>query len=379
MYMPKKNTATDVKYHNRNLIYQYVLREENLSQKEIAENLQLSLPTVIQNLNELKEKNLILEQGHYQSTGGRKAKRIAPNTMARVAIGLDITKNHIALVLTNLVGDIIEKQRIRCIYSDTPAFYSNVSRLIDEMLFKHSIDTSSILGLGVSIPCIITPDHKTIFYSNLIPGMPEGQLLYEHFSSYFDYPIYIENDASSGSLGEFWNSTGNDNIFYLFISNSVGGAIYYNNQLYAGDNCHSAEIGHTTLVPNGNKCYCGRSGCVDAYCSAAVLADFTHGTLNDFMDKLAAGEPAYVEKWNEYLDYLSVTIMNIRMLFDCDIVIGGYMGSCIVPYLDQLKMRIIAQDIFSPNADFVRACKLQTECSALGVALTFIDSFRKSI
>lgn len=377
--MPKKSTSFDVKNHNRNLIYQYVLEEKNLSQKDIATKFQLSLPTVIQNLNELKMQNLILEQGHYQSTGGRKAKRFIPNTNAKVSIGLDITKNHIALALTNLAGDMIESTRIRCLYEDTPAFYSKIVRLIDGMLYKHAIDTQTILGLGVSVPGIVEKDHKTISVSMLIENLQEGTSFYEHLSCYFDYPIYIENDASSSGFAEFWHSPTVTNIFYLFLSNSVGGAIYFNNEPYTGENSHSAEIGHTTLIPGGEKCYCGRYGCVDCYCAASILSDFAGGSLENFFRSLQSKVPGYQEKMDAYLDYLAIAIMNIRMLFDCDIMIGGYVGSFIGPYIDDLKKRINKQDVFSKSANYILPCKLQSESSALGAALIFIDKFRKSI
>ena len=59
--MKNKSTAIDIRNYNRNIIYNLLFQEDDLSQKEIAEKLNLSLPTVIQNLNDLREQNLILE------------------------------------------------------------------------------------------------------------------------------------------------------------------------------------------------------------------------------------------------------------------------------------------------------------------------------
>lgn len=190
--MKNKSTAIDIRNYNRNIIYNLLFQEDDLSQKEIAEKLNLSLPTVIQNLNDLREQNLILELGHYQSTGGRKAKRIALNAMARVALGLDITKNHISLVLLNLTGEILECKHIRLIYRDSSDFYETIATLIKQILMLHNIEKEQILGMGVSLPAIIASDHKTITYSKVITGLPEGALFYEHISSYFSFPILLE-------------------------------------------------------------------------------------------------------------------------------------------------------------------------------------------
>lgn len=40
------------------------------------------------------------------------------------------------------------------------------------------------------------------------------------------------------------------------------------------------------LVPGGRKCYCGKSGCADAYCAASVLTQDNRQSLDAFMEKL---------------------------------------------------------------------------------------------
>ena len=98
--MLSKATNIEIKKINRNNIYRIVLAKENTSKQEIAYQLNISIPTVSQNLNELIEEGLVKENGSFQSTGGRKAKIISSNPAARVALGLDITPNHVNLVMT---------------------------------------------------------------------------------------------------------------------------------------------------------------------------------------------------------------------------------------------------------------------------------------
>ena len=45
------------------------------SKAELAKELNLSMPTVLTNVNELIAKGIIAENGEYESTGGRKAKK----------------------------------------------------------------------------------------------------------------------------------------------------------------------------------------------------------------------------------------------------------------------------------------------------------------
>ena len=44
------------------------------------------------------------------------------------------------------------------------------------------------------------------------------------------------------------------------------------------------------LVPGGRKCYCGKSGCADAYCAASVLTQDNRQSLDAFMEKIESGD-----------------------------------------------------------------------------------------
>ena len=107
-----KNTNMEVKRKNRNRIYRYVRKCKVVSNPDIAYELKLSLPTVTQNTKELIEMGLITERGELESTGGRKAKALSIEENSRLAVGLDITRNHIGLLLTNLKGEILNYERI---------------------------------------------------------------------------------------------------------------------------------------------------------------------------------------------------------------------------------------------------------------------------
>lgn len=51
-----------------------MLNNHVTSKAEIAKELNLSMPTVLSNVNDLLEKGVLEETGEYASTGGRKAK-----------------------------------------------------------------------------------------------------------------------------------------------------------------------------------------------------------------------------------------------------------------------------------------------------------------
>ena len=109
----KKITNMEVKKKNRNEVFRYICKHGTVSNPDISYNMQISLPTATQITKELLAEGLLEEKGELQSTGGRRAKAFSAVVNARLAVGLDITKNHIALVLTNIVGEILKYDRIQ--------------------------------------------------------------------------------------------------------------------------------------------------------------------------------------------------------------------------------------------------------------------------
>ena len=134
-----------------------------------------------------------------------------------------------------------------------------------------------------------------------------------------------------------------------------------------------------TLYPGGEPCYCGKKGCVDVYCSAKNLADLEDGRLELFFEQMEKGRQEYRDIWERYLDYLAVAVDNLRMAFDCDVVLGGYVGSFIEPYIDELRDRLAPLDIFDHDGSYARACRYQKEASALGAALYQMEEYISSI
>ena len=123
----KKITNMEVKKKNRNEVFRYICKHGTVSNPDISYNMKISLPTATQITKELIAEGLLEEKGELESTGGRRAKALSAVVNGRLAVGLDITKNHIALVLTNIVGE-------------------NMSASISHMLPKRLIIKQSVKG-----------------------------------------------------------------------------------------------------------------------------------------------------------------------------------------------------------------------------------------
>lgn len=374
--MEKKITNMEVKRKNRNGVFRYICKSGTVSNPDISYHLKISLPTATQITKELIAEGLVEERGEMQSTGGRRAKALSAVTDAGLAVGLDITKNHIALVLTNIVGEILKYERIYQPFAAGEAYYQEVSDKLETFLGESGIDRDKVLGVGISFPGIIDSDRERIADSHIL-GVKE--LPFASVSKFFSYPCSFLNDANAGAYAEGYHNEEAERFFYLSLSNTVGGAVFSKKELIQGKNFRCGEVGHMTIVIDGERCYCGKDGCLDAYCAAGRLADMAGGKLEHFFELLDQGEAEAVKRWGSYTGYLAIAVNNIRMLLDCDVVLGGYVGSCIGTHLRDVWEKVAERDTFGEKDPYVKACHYKVAAAALGAALKVIETFVSQI
>ncbi len=383
----KRASNIEVKKINRNRVFRFVNNREHASKPEIAAALGLSTPTVLQIINEFIDEGIVVEVGEYASTGGRKAAAIASIKDKYCALGVDITQNHIGFALTDLSGDVLKHKRIHFPYRNDEDYYQEFAKKVNSFMEENAIDGSEFLGFGISLPGIIDSNRKMLIYSHTLNVR---NLSLSRFSDVLQGESKFINDANAAAVAELYHLTDRKDTVYLSLSNSVGGAIIKTNHddfgsagikdlLDMGTNGRAGEFGHMTLVPDGDECYCGKKGCMDAYCNAKILAALTDNKLETFFEKLALDGDEFKKQWDSYLDYLAISVNNLRMAFDCRIIIGGYVGSHIEPYIDSLRERAEKRNTFEADASYIDACVYKVESSALGAALTQIDAFISNI
>lgn len=374
--MKRQSTNIEVKKNNRNIIFRYICKHGVVSNPDISYAVKMSLPTVTQNTKELIERGLIEETGELESTGGRRAKALSVAANVRLAAGLDITKNHIGLLLTNLTGEILKYNRIFFPFADEDAYYITVNEKMEEFLDEACADRERLLGIGISFPGIVDLDREMVVHSHIL-GV--DSVPFASISRFFAYPCYFINDANAGAYAEGIRSESMERFFYISLSNTVGGAIFNDNGLVQGSGFRCGEVGHMTVIPDGEPCYCGKLGCLDAYCAASYLSDAAGGKLEQFFVRMRQGDGEFRKLWDRYTDYLAIAINNIHMILDCDIILGGYVGSYVEEHMHEIWEKVSARSIFTEGSTFVKSCNYKTGAAALGAALRVVELFIKEI
>lgn len=372
----KKITNMEVKRKNRNGVFRYIAQHGTVSNPDISYAMKISLPTVTQITKELIERGLVEETGELQSTGGRRAKALSVAANVKLAVGLDLTKNHLSMTLVNLTGEILRYERIHQSYTAGDGYYHKISAKLEQFLEESGADRKAILGIGISFPGIVDLSRQMITYSHIF-GME--LVPFTSVSRFFSYPCFFSNDANAGAYAEGIRARERERFFYLSLSNTVGGAFFSGSELMQGKNFRCGEVGHMTLLPEGAYCYCGKQGCLDVYCRATLLSDAAEGKLEQFFAMLGRGEQEAVKLWDTYTSYLAVAVNNIHMVLDCDVVLGGYVGSYAEPYIPGIWEKTAARNTFGEQACYVKACRYKVGAAATGAALQVVEDFISQI
>lgn len=372
-----KAENADRKRATRNSIYRYLYNSrEFCSRRTLADKLELSLPTVYQNLSELMDMGLVHVTDERLSTGGRKVEGLSVSPDARCAVGVSISADSLRISLVDLCLNETGYKKTALARLDSRGV--NCKLIADEVnafIEEFAVPTERLLGVGFAVPGVVSADKFMLEYAPTL-GLRDFSL--EELRSEIPYPVHIENDANCGGGAEWFVRDPKQNLAYLSLEQGIGGALFCGGTPFYGDDHRSGEFGHICVEPGGLPCSCGRQGCLEAYCSSKRISTELGITLDEFFKGVEEHNLEYEMLWNDLLRHLAVGINSIRMILDCDVVLGGFLSEYIAPYLPRLKEYLSAMNIFEPSAEYLHLSR-RRHTVPVGAALYFITKFLEEL
>ena len=188
-------------------------------------------------------------------------------------VGIDIGGTNTVFGIVDARGVVIASSSIKTLkHSDVNAYldelYNEVTRLL---VANDAVD--KVHGIGIGAP-------NANYYTGMIEKLvnipwPTPLPLVQMVSDKFGIPVAITNDANAAAIGEltYGAARGLKDFIMITLGTGVGSGIVINGQLVYGHDGFAGELGHTIMKRNnGRLCGCGRTGCLEAYCSASGVA-----------------------------------------------------------------------------------------------------------
>ncbi|MEU6172842.1 ROK family transcriptional regulator [Streptantibioticus parmotrematis] len=273
-----------------------------ISRQELATRTGLTPQAVSKIVARLAGQGLVAEAGRGASTGGKPRTLLRLVRQARYAVGLHLDRDELTVVLADLAGEAVAERVTPFDLGAGPgAVLEAVAARVREVTSDVPGAERVLLGAGAAAPGPL--DHAAGGLGR-VTGFPgwDGFALADALAGRLGLPVTVDKDTNAAALRVPADGPGPASFAYLHVGSGLGAGLVLDGALYRGPRTGAGEFGHQTLELDGPRCACGRRGCLEALCLAA----------------LADGDTARAAR------LLAVGAANLAALLDIDrVVLGG--------------------------------------------------------
>lgn len=317
----------------------------------------------------------------------------------RYFVGIDLGGTNIAAAVVDENGTIYGRSTRK---TNMPRPYQEI---FDDMALcatdaakNSNIEWEKIENVGIGCPGAINKTNGNVDFSNNLDFYDVP--ITEYMENRLGKKVYVENDANCAAWGEYAAGSGKDteNMILLTLGTGVGSGIISDGHLFRGSFDTGAELGHMVIVSGGEKCTCGRNGCLEAYASATALVNQTKAAMKKHADSamwksvngdinrvngktpFVPGDVVAERVVSTYLGYLAEGIVNIVNMFQPEIIClgGGVSGAgdvIIKPLAEEVKTKAFAR--FGKRHTQIKIASLGNDAGIIGAALLWKNEITK--
>lgn len=345
--------AALMKRNNRLSILRAV-REGDISRAELARRTGLTRAAVTMLVDELIGEGLLTEGVAVHSDKGRRPTMLSLERGARASVGIDLSREGIRLVVSDLGMNISEDIRIAPFPSREETVAETV-RVIESLMRRYNV-----LGVGV-----ISPGPVDVGCGRILE--PTGLEKWHGFEvkelcERLGIPAFLERDTRAIAIAERGVDPKKQSFISILADHGLGGAFIWEGGIFGSREGFGCEIGHVCLDPSGEECSCGSRGCAELYASIpAVMRRARALGYPSWEELVSATDDAARRLLSDMADALSRAIVcAVNLLEPREIILSG-MLSAATPIL---KERIEGQLSRTAFTDAGRSVTVRA--SALG-------------
>lgn len=337
----------------RNII-KYYISNGNSTLTDLANGVELSVPTATRFVGEMCAEGYIEDFGKLETAEGRHPNLYGLRADSAYFVGVDMKQFGINIGLSNFRGDMLSLEMgIPYKFSNTQESFNEVCKIISDFIDKQNVDKKKILNVNVNVSGRVNPESGysySIFYFDEIP-------LSEKFTEAIGYNVTIDNDTRAMTYGEFLSGNVNDekNILFVNLSWGIAIGIIIDGKVYTGKSGFAGEFGHVKTFNNEILCHCGKKGCLETEVSgkyvhrrliqlveaggvSSLSSRIEQGeeiTLDDIVDGVKQEDILCIELIEEVGQKLGEQLAGLINIFNPEMVIIGGVLSETEDYLMQ--------------------------------------------
>ena len=306
----KKATSLQTKYHNRDLVLRTIFMHDSISRAEVARITNLTKTTVSEVVNVLLRQGVVGEVGKGESLGGKNPTLLSIMPDSRCTIGLNLSQSKFMGAIVNLRGEIRRKIEVTIRDDNGENALNTVYQILDELTQDCS---NNLIGIGVGAPGLINSSEGIVVNAVNLDwhNLDLGKLLIQRYKK----PVSVLNDSQATAIGEFVYNRNNkmeENYIVVNVNQGIGAGILINGKLFQGDGGWAGEIGHVVIDEHGERCRCGKRGCLETISSSrAVLKQLGSSSIDEAILAYSEKDIRTRHVVNNAAHYLGISLANI--------------------------------------------------------------------
>jgi glucokinase-like ROK family protein len=335
--MRQTGTVSLLRSINRSAILDLIRENSPIARSQIAQQLAISLPTVMRIVDELIAEDLVHSHGSAEFTGGRPRPLLEFNGQAYAVVGVDLGGTKMFGTLADLNGSVQHEVYIPHGEAGTDDCLERLCELIERLLDAPRPPGQRVRGVGVGVPAItLTPEGIVTWAPSLgWRDLPLKKILADRFAM----PVVVENDVNLAALGEwgFGAGRGTQNMVCIAVGTGIGAGIIIGGALYTGHNQAAGEIGYLPPSREYLGCCFDQFGALENLASGPGIAARARQLLEqeglsvpteelsaeDVFNAARRGEAWARQVVGDTVDYLSLAIAGVSSLLNPELVILG--------------------------------------------------------
>ncbi|MCX5203532.1 ROK family transcriptional regulator [Streptomyces sp. NBC_00237] len=328
--METPGSQTSLHRANLERVVRAVRMAGSLTQAEIARSTGLSAATVSNIVRELKESGTV--EVTPTSAGGRRARSVSLSGDAGVVIGVDFGHTHLRVAVGNLAHQVLaEESEPLDVDASAAQGFDRAEQLVKRLIEATGISQDKVIGVGLGVPGPIDVESGLLGSTAILPGW-QGINPSEELAARLGVPVYVDNDANLGALGELvWGAgRGVRDLAYIKVASGVGAGLVIDGRVYRGPGGTAGEIGHITLDESGPVCRCGNRGCLETFTAARYVLPLlmpSHGpdlTMERVVQLAREGDPGCRRVIADVGRHIGSGVANLcNLLNPSRVVLGG--------------------------------------------------------
>jgi len=129
-------------------------------------------------------------------------------------------------------------------------------------------------ALGMAVPGLVNRRQGVTKFLPNLPTQWRDVPVRDVLAPQVGCPVYLLNDVRCATLAElvFGHGRHASTMAFFALGTGIGGGVVVDGRLRLGPLGAAGELGHQTILPDGPRCGCGNSGCLETLASGPAIA-----------------------------------------------------------------------------------------------------------